>query len=411
MERIYTVDGVTGKIITTDGAVVCLIDFVRGHFIYGYTITNCKTIKIFSNHTWIEVYVPEGKFEDHYVYHNGWGNYFLDFNVPKRELVAAKYIKESGYPYSFEKKYEAVERFDIFNGRQSIIKHFDFPISKYFKYTFGLEFETSTGIIPEDLCFRDGLIPLRDGSISGNEYSTVILEGNNGFNLLKQQLSTLRRYTRFDKECSLHIHMGGFPLNPDKILSLYNLCYVLQKELSQALPDYTFCTAKYKASQKDYCRLLPQGFETFEDYYRTFVGVGFFGDLQQAHPHDIERARKWQIHERYYWANLLNLICYKVNKTMEFRMLRPTYNLEKILFWMYMFNAIMQYAEKYEIRRNTKVGVEEILNDIYPHVLAEELITDFYKCDVCSKEQLKYGDRIGSRIDIEEEFFERDKII
>lgn len=412
MERIYTIDCVTGKAITTESAVRCIVDFVHNCFVFGYTVEPTNIITIYNDSSWIDTYIVPDILTDHYVYHRGLGKWFLDFNVPLREIVAAKYVKEPGYPYTFAKKYEAVENFNIFKNKQHILEHKEFPISKYFKYTFGLEFETSTGVIPEDLCFRDGLIPLRDGSISGNEYSTVVLQGNEGFNLLYQQIKTLREYTRFDKECSLHVHMGGFPLVPEKILSLYNLCYALQNELRRSLPAYTFNTAKYKNSGKDYCKLLPGAYNDFNSYYTAFTaGLKFFGDLHQAHPNDVERARKWQIHERYYWANLLNLICYKVNKTMEFRMLRPTYNLEKILFWMYIFNAILQYAEANTIGKNVKVSLQEVLSSIYPEKLTRELMLDFYKCDVCSSEQSKCGDYIGSRIDIEEEFFDKDRLI
>lgn len=413
MERVYTIDGVTGKVIPADEcSMYCLLDYIHGHFVFGYTVTETEPITVWSEQRgWIDYRIPITYFKDHIKYHNGLSRYFLDINVPIRELVAAEYCKDVGYPYTFSKKYEAVENFKIFDGKQKVLENTEFPISKYFKYTFGLEFETSVGVIPEDICFRDGLIPLRDGSISGNEYSTVVLQGNEGFNLLYQQIKTLRKYTRFDKECSLHIHMGGFPLKPEKILSLYNLCYSLQNELKQSLPSYTFYTAKYKSSGKDYCKLLPTSFTSFESFYNSFTGNKFFGDLQQPHPHDIERARKWQIHERYYWANLLNLICYRVNKTMEFRMLRPTYNLEKILFWMYIFNAILQYAERHDVIGAEKITLKDVLIDIYPENLSHQLLIDFYKCDICSHEQYKYGDAIGARTDIEEEFFDKDKII
>ena len=92
-------------------------------------------------------------------------------------------------------------------------------------------------------------------------------------------------------------------------------------------------------------------------------------------------------------------------------MLRPTYNLEKILSWMYIFNAIMQYAEGVEIQKCTKITLEQILKEIYPNELVKEVMTNFYKCSICASEQSKYGDYIGSRIDIEEEFFDKDKII
>jgi len=71
----------------------------------------------------------------------------------------------------------------------------------------------------------------------------------------------------------------------------------------------------------------------------------------------------------------------------------------------------MEYAEKYGVTRNAKITIKDVLEEAYPKELAEELLIDFYKCDVCSKEQSKYGDRIGARIDIEEEFFDKDRII
>lgn len=412
MERIYTIDCITNAVIDVASAATCVIDYICGYFVYGYTITPIQPVKIYTKDTgWRNAYVPENKLKEHFVYHKGWGEWFLDFNVPLKELVAAKYVKESGYPYTFAKRYEAIENFSIFEGKQEIKENKYFPISKYFKYTFGLEFETCTGIIPEDICFRDGLIPLRDGSIAGNEYSTVVMQGNEGFNLLYQQIKTLREYTRFDKECSLHVHIGGFPLVPEKILSLYNLCYILQSTFKTILPRYTFYTSKYKASGKDYCKLLPSAYNDFNCYYHQFVGKNFYGDLHQAHPDDIDRARKWQIHQRYYWANLLNLICYKVNKTMEFRMLRPTYNLEKILFWMYIFNAILMFAEEHNITKTDRITLQQILEVIYPKELCDELMINFYKCQICSDEQTKYGDYIGARTDIEDEFFDKDKII
>jgi len=195
MERVYTIDGISGKIICTEEANYCLLDYVHDHFIYGFTLTDCINTRLFDSNGWHDVCIPYS-LKDHLIYHNGWGTKVLDFNLPLREIVAAKYEKGNGYPYSFSKKYEAIENFKIFENKQTVCEHKEFPISKYFKYTFGLEYETSVGIIPEDICFRDGLIPLRDGSISGNEYSTVVMAGNDGFNLLHQQLKTLRKISR-----------------------------------------------------------------------------------------------------------------------------------------------------------------------------------------------------------------------
>lgn len=408
MEKVYTIDCVTDKEIAIDQAAACLMDVIQDRFVLGYTTTHCQCVKFYANNTWHDILIPDGWFKEHLLFHSGLGSQFLDYNVPLRDLVLAQFQKGSGYPYSFGKKYEAVENFDIFKGKQQILDNELFELSKYLKYTFGLEYETSLGIVPEETCFRDGLIPLRDGSIAGNEYSTVVMKGNDGLNLMYQQLKTLRKYTRFDKECSLHIHMGGFPLKPERILSLYNLCALLQKELQRSLPAWTFYTAKYKASNKDYCRLLERTYSTFEDLYTFLTGIPFFNDLNQPHPNDIERARKWNITQRYYWANILNLICYRVNKTMEFRMLRPTYNLQKILFWMYVFNSILIYAENFDVLPGIKVGLKDVLAYTYPPELMKKLLVDFYKLEVCVDEQHRSGDDIGARLDIENEFFDID---
>jgi hypothetical protein len=408
MEKVYSIDAITGKEISLDHAVECVINYIDERFVKGYTETPCKNVRVYLNGCWCDIYIPIDFFKEHTIFHNGIGGEVLDYNMPLREIVLAQYSKTNGYPYSFGKKYEAVDNFKLFAGKQKILNNEVFELSKYLRYSFGLEYETSLGIIPEDICFRDGLIPLRDGSISGNEYSTVVMYGNEGLNLMYQQLQTLRKYTRFDKECSLHIHMGGFPLKAERILSLYNLCTIIQKELKSSLPAWTFYTAKYKASQKDYCKLLERSYNTFEELYGFLTGSRFFGDLNQPHPNDIDRARKWQIPQRYYWANVLNLICYKVNKTMEFRMLRPTYNLEKILFWIYVFNGIMIYAEANDVTPTSKVALKDVLSYVYPPELTRNLLINFYKAEVCCKEQERSGDYIGARIDIENEFFNID---
>ena len=145
--------------------------------------------------------------------------------------------------------------------------------------------------------------------------------------------------------------------------------------------------------------------------YYNFTGKGFFGSLEQPHQNDIDRARKWNISQRYYWANLLNLICYRINKTVEFRLLRPSYNLEKILTWMYIFNAILIYAEKTDVKGNEALNLFTVLEAVYDEDLYNMLETQLYKLEVCVAEQNSVGDFIGMRTDIDDEIFDSNKII
>ena len=97
--------------------------------------------------------------KDHLVYSQSRGIYISTIDFPEEALVYETNVKgQGGFPYSFDKRYEAVESFCLFDGKQRVLdKDTEYTLSKYLKYTFGLEFETSMGYIPEDICFRDGL--------------------------------------------------------------------------------------------------------------------------------------------------------------------------------------------------------------------------------------------------------------
>lgn len=339
--------------------------------------------------------------------------------------LSNKFIKGQGsFPYQFPKRYEAAENFYLFKDTQEVLNNVKYPLSKYLKYTFGLEFETSMGYIPQEICFRDGLIPLRDGSISGIEYSTVVLEGNRGLNLLKQQIDTLKEYTRFNKECALHIHMGGFPVDPICIYALYTLWYCVERYLQRTgcVPRYTFKTSMYKANQKDYCSALTGKAPSFESVYKVITGRNYLGSLYQPHPADIEKKAKWNIKSRYYGLNLVNMVCYKGPKTVEFRFLRPSYNYRKITLWLYILNAVLLTAEtlatewKDTGHCDTKGMFRWIADTKWASL--EQLIALTYDEDTCNhicdeigllrlavKAQENNGDSCGRDIDFEEELF------
>lgn len=253
-----------------------------------------------------------------------------------------------GFPYSFSRNYEAMYSFDIFEGQQVIKNKIkDYWASKYLEnFSFGFEFETSRGYIPQMECFRNGLIPLRDGSISGLEYSTVVLKGNSGLNLLHQQLDQLKAHCNFDKECSLHIHVGGFPVTKQAIFILYKVAKTFERKITAYMPKWTYSTRYYKASNKDYCKKLWDDISTFEDLFLTVAGHNFNGSLYDEHPADPDRQHKWQIHSRYRWMNLVNMMCYEGAKTVEFRFLRPSFDETKIIFWLLLLTGIMRYALK-----------------------------------------------------------------
>lgn len=284
------------------------------------------------------------------------------FYIPIQDMTkASKMFGCGGFPYSFNRNYEALYSLDIFKNRQKIKgKPKTYWAADYLKdFTFGFEFETCCGYIPQMECFTNGLIPLRDGSISGLEYSSVVLRGNTGLNLLHQQLEQLKKHCSFNKECSLHIHVGGYPVNAHSLFVLYKVAKVFEKKITPYMPKWTYSTRYYKETGKDYCKKLWDDVSSFDDLFLTIAEHCYEGDLYAEHPADVDRQQKWRIASRYRWMNLVNMICYEGPKTVEFRFLRPSFNETKIIFWLLLLTGMMRYALTLAA---TKENIEEALN-------------------------------------------------
>lgn len=354
------------------------------------------------------------RIEEGLIFSNKRGQWIKKENKNLADLTVEQLTLGQGcFPYNFERRYEACESFNIFKGKQQIVNPIEFPGSKYLKYTMGFEFETSAGIIPEELVFRDGLIPLRDGSISGLEYSSVVISpDNDGLSLLKQELETLRQYTSFNKECALHIHFGKFPMKEKAIFNLYQMCYYLQNQgLRQMVPQLTFETHKYKRHRdKNYCGFIPH-YSNFREMFYDLTSMDFAGSFTEPHPADPDRHHKWNIGKRYYWVNFMNLLCYKVNKTVEFRFLRPTYNLKKIMVWIYILNAMMQYAEKAD-KIDQNISFFKILKETYPKEFFEKLWYEgIVRLIVLTDNQTRSDDLCGAMVEEERKLFDENEVM
>lgn len=283
-------------------------------------------------------------------------------------------------------------------------------------FTFGLEYETARGYIPEELCFKTGLIPLRDGSITGIEYASIVLDASKGgFELLEEQLEVLRTYTEYDKECSLHIHFGNFPVSQKAITVLYMLAEALQTTMYNTglLPRYTFDTRAYKASGKDYCKLLP-AYSGFDGIYNFLSGgTPFLGSLTVPHPGDQRHEAKWNVHSRYYWMNIINMCFYASPKTVEMRFLRPSYNFNKIVNWIFIFSAMLQFAIDYA-KKNKGLSdkaiyedlhkrfpgdsndFQQIFKSVYSSEITQELTTFMENLRIITRKQSQLNDSIGA---------------
>lgn len=309
------------------------------------------------------------------------------------------------FPYNLDKHvYNTKFEEHLFTGKQKYENQIQFKYVDELPYTFGIEFETAGGYLPQHQLYELGLIPLRDGSITGIEFATVVLKGNAGLNLLKQQIENLDQHTIFDKDCSLHMHLGNFTLNGNVLLAVNNL--FVNSNIQRYLPELTFYTNMYKTNtDKNYCERNSR-FTSFEEMYFYLVGRNFFGDFKQPHPKDLTGTRKWCIKSRYKAVNFINAVCYDGPKTIEYRFLRPSYNFSKIIGWLFIFAAFIKYAEQnakqVTIFYRKQFAIDTILKSVYSPDLSN-ILCDFL--DLMEKvvvAQHSVRDYYGMRTDIED---------
>lgn len=405
------IDALTNKKIQKRGAHKVIVHIDENHIEFGY-VKNIVGLPYFKYEGLNFPYITN-KMKD-VIFCKRTGDYVINTNDPGIEYDINVYGC-GRFPYNIAREYGADKHINLFNDAIVDVETTTYEYAKYLKYSFGLEFETAAGYIPENECFKLGLIPLRDGSISGVEYSTIPMSGNEGLNRLKAQLNCLKEYTIPNKECSIHIHFGGFPINKKSIFILHQLWSRKYQHLfKEFIPRYSYNTNYFKSNGKNYCSEITS-FNNFNDLYKYYVGCNYLGDLYQPHPCDIEKRAKWNIKTRYYNCNFINMLCYKGAKTLEFRFLTPTYSFEKLTTFIMIFNAILQEAEELSKKyseKNINMTIDEMSNNIrhlivntYPVDITRKLLYNLDKLIWLKSTQENCGDSCGSRLDIEYKYF------
>ena len=232
-------------------------------------------------------------------------------------------------------------------------------------YTFGLEFETSKGFIPTRITNKLGLIPLRDGSVQGLEYVTIPLKGKKGVQTIVDSTKELQKRTDYNEDCSLHLHIGGIPRTEEFFLALFKILCMTQDQMFALFPLYK--KYNYGVKRKHYTKPLPVNDtiflmdkvinknnikENFNVLYE-FLSMGQSyskagNDLENVthHPSDPNGNRKWEIRSRYYWVNLIPLL-FGNKQTIEFRIHTPTFDTNKVVNYLGLCTAIIDYTIKY----------------------------------------------------------------
>lgn len=342
----------------------------NGEVVYGHFSVNLyNNVTVFTGFTF-KLCINPDKFPEKIKLHPQ-GFYYL-YNADLNNISNHKdfAINKGHLPYNAEEVNS--------NFRETCYQYHKYPLeiskkarimARYLEdISFGIEIETSKGYLPAHIMRRHGIIPCRDGSISGIEYVTVPLKGKKGLQNIYNFSKVLREVCTIDFGCSLHVHLGNLNLSKNQVISLYILAMRVQNSLFQMFPPYK--KNKNGIGGKNYCKLLGDlGIKPLKNFkepaYKIYIedswnrlfhlvtktknnpeGIGpnaVYNSKNFVHP----RSGKWNQLGRYYYINFVNTVFSK-SRTVEFRLHGPTLNSDKILTWLYMCIAMVKYSISHE---------------------------------------------------------------
>lgn len=234
-------------------------------------------------------------------------------------------------------------------------------------YTFGVEIETSAGLLADGICEELGVTKVGDGSIGSAEYVTPPLHGTTGIKRLEATCNALANATLVDDRCAIHIHVGGYN-NPivqspnfdtEFMVNAIKLGCQIEEDLYKICPKtrnpeykHTHSILRYKdismSNWKDYIGAYV--FSPQENWDRAF-------DMRDYRFGEDGRTANTTLGlyngGRYKWLNLVNLVTNTSITTLEFRMFAGSTNFKKIKNYVLICLAFTWFVE------NRKADIEK----------------------------------------------------
>lgn len=351
-----------------------IIDIIENELIVGYFNRDVKySIIIDKNNNSFNLFNPEiFKNNKEYREQLSTGNFYHISRLPSYKFNTIIFPNKD-YKYSLPYDSKGIIEYNLKNYTENYNPEISKSIKNYAplleNLSFGLEFETTKGFIPNRILNQYGLIPLRDGSISGIEYVTVPMQGEKGLQCTADILKVLKERTEYnDDTCSLHLHLGNIPRTKEFILAFFKIGMKIQDEMFQMFPLYK--KYNYHIKNKNYSAPLPtfeilsqldpvidsrnidENFGVLYKYLsmgQDFKSVGNSLDNITGHPADPNGNQKWNIRPRYFLYNVIPLI-FGNKQTIEFRIHTPTYDVNKILPFIFMNSLIVNFTIKNQER-------------------------------------------------------------
>lgn len=250
-----------------------------------------------------------------------------------------------------------------------------FKTSENKKYTFGVEIETSDGLLTSEQAneLKLNIMTDKDGSVysdkgkkyGGAEYITGVLQGDSGLRQLKILCRELSKKTLINETCSVHVHLGT---DFDNLFILF--MYILGNSIEKDMYSVVSKNRLYKPNgqMNDFCKPLKNinlkniTPNMTEDVYNKTIAENFkkvFSWISCGHD-ESERCNRLTNHpkgakcgydketSRYCWINMVPTYFNTRNNksyTIEFRMMGETTNYYKIKNWLLLCMSLVWFVE------------------------------------------------------------------
>ena len=168
-----------------------------------------------------------------------------------------------------------------------------------------------------------------------------------------EYVELLKYYTTYNKDCSIHIHFGGFPINMECIDRLVKCWGYFQNMLLDYIPRYSYQVERYKSNGKAYNKPLSIRDLRRFIYQTTGNIIESDSDLYLPNEYDRTEDRKWNVTGRYYNMNIMHLVSGNEHKTVEFRFIRPTYHYDEIKTYILVLGGFLNWVMRDNGRINS----------------------------------------------------------
>ena len=293
-----------------------------------------------------------------------------------------------------------------FNQKKTQLKSNSYALTDGYKYTFGVELETTSGILPEHAAHGLNAECMRDGSISSGEYVTGVLSGDDGIQQLNKLMYEVNRRCTFDNTCGLHIHIGSADFTKKFTVAAFCLSQIIKKELfsivNPSRRNNRYCTDIPNTLNKvTYKNILDDDF--VQECYLNIFEFLKDGESMETSP-ITDKYPKYQSHKmrrgwgrapRYTWLNLLPCNFVRLDRenisndqiygkslahTLEFRLHQGTLDFMSTYNWLLLCISYVSYCEQYADSiieayfKKDKIYLKDIFNAIYSAKFRNKLI-------------------------------------